>query len=233
MVLKCSLYDSTFYINLCNMLQILDEHYGSEGVARQGVELLLTTLSKMFGSLQAAYKGKLSWFLWENIYSLILNHDMNYKPFTLNIITCLRGLCNLNTYFSVYFAILERKLCFLIALLTSKLVYFKANFTWLKDGVFLDYYNLEKFLLHFGFFKYILVSPHFLIQNPRILQLLNLWHFAIEQVKLLESLLLVEQVSRHLKKIWKWYLLLSHLHAGWQKRKLLKRKLLLIWLLQK
>lgn len=48
------------------MLQVLDEQYGPSGVAQQGVELLLTTLSKMFGSLQVAYKGiYLSWLLWD------------------------------------------------------------------------------------------------------------------------------------------------------------------------
>ncbi|RVW90350.1 hypothetical protein CK203_045744 [Vitis vinifera] len=41
------------------MLQVLDEQYGPSGVAQQGVELLLTTLSKMFGSLQVAYKGQI------------------------------------------------------------------------------------------------------------------------------------------------------------------------------
>lgn len=54
---KHQLHDSTFFINLCDMLQVLDEQYGPSGVAQQGVELLLTTLSKMFGSLQVAYKG--------------------------------------------------------------------------------------------------------------------------------------------------------------------------------
>ncbi|KAJ9701035.1 hypothetical protein PVL29_006404 [Vitis rotundifolia] len=40
-------------------IKVLDEQYGPSGVAQQGVELLLTTLSKMFGSLQAAYKGQI------------------------------------------------------------------------------------------------------------------------------------------------------------------------------
>ncbi|RVW23116.1 hypothetical protein CK203_107485 [Vitis vinifera] len=58
-VQKHQLHDSTFFINLCDMLQVLDEQYGPSGVAQQGVELLLTTLSKMFGSLQVAYKGQI------------------------------------------------------------------------------------------------------------------------------------------------------------------------------
>lgn len=40
-------------------IKVLDEQYGPSGVAQQGVELLLTTLSKMFGSLQVAYKGQI------------------------------------------------------------------------------------------------------------------------------------------------------------------------------
>jgi hypothetical protein len=44
-------------------LQALQEHYGPEGAAQKGLELLITMLSKMFDSLQAAYKGSLFGFL--------------------------------------------------------------------------------------------------------------------------------------------------------------------------
>ncbi|KAK9287659.1 hypothetical protein L1049_016096 [Liquidambar formosana] len=40
-------------------IKALQEQYGSEGVAQQGVELFLTTISKIFDSLQAAYKGQI------------------------------------------------------------------------------------------------------------------------------------------------------------------------------
>ncbi len=40
-------------------IKVLVEQYGSGDVGQQGVELLLTTLSKMFGSLQVAYKGQI------------------------------------------------------------------------------------------------------------------------------------------------------------------------------
>lgn len=43
--------------------QALQEQYGSDDVAKNGVDLLLATLSKIFDSLQEAYKGQLSYFL--------------------------------------------------------------------------------------------------------------------------------------------------------------------------
>lgn len=54
---KHQLQDFYFFVTLNDMLQVLAEEYGSGGVAHQGVELLLTTLSKIFGSLQVAYEG--------------------------------------------------------------------------------------------------------------------------------------------------------------------------------
>ncbi|KAJ6713813.1 hypothetical protein OIU85_025439 [Salix viminalis] len=44
-------------------LKALGEQYGPECAAQKGLELLLVTLSKMFDSLQAAYKG---WFFWKS-----------------------------------------------------------------------------------------------------------------------------------------------------------------------
>ncbi|CAK7336253.1 unnamed protein product [Dovyalis caffra] len=40
-------------------LKALEEQYGPEGAVHKGLELLLTTLSKIFDSLQAAYKGQI------------------------------------------------------------------------------------------------------------------------------------------------------------------------------
>ncbi|KAL9349481.1 hypothetical protein Peur_056736 [Populus x canadensis] len=40
-------------------LKALQEHYGPEDAAQKGLELLITMLSKMFDSLQAAYKGQI------------------------------------------------------------------------------------------------------------------------------------------------------------------------------
>ncbi|KAJ7009968.1 hypothetical protein NC653_000626 [Populus alba x Populus x berolinensis] len=41
-------------------LKALGKQYGPEGAAQKGLELLLTTLSKMFDSLQTAYKGQIA-----------------------------------------------------------------------------------------------------------------------------------------------------------------------------
>lgn len=43
--------------------KVLQEQYGPEGIAQQGEELLLATLTKISSSLQHAYKGQLYWFL--------------------------------------------------------------------------------------------------------------------------------------------------------------------------
>ncbi|KAK1592520.1 hypothetical protein Q3G72_026282 [Acer saccharum] len=40
-------------------IEALQDQYGPEGVAQQGIELLLTTLSKLVDSLQTAYKGQI------------------------------------------------------------------------------------------------------------------------------------------------------------------------------
>ncbi|KAG5249751.1 TYPE MEMBRANE family protein [Salix suchowensis] len=40
-------------------LKVLQEHYGPESDAQKGLELLITMLSKIFDSLQAAYKGQI------------------------------------------------------------------------------------------------------------------------------------------------------------------------------
>ncbi|KAH7573059.1 hypothetical protein JRO89_XS03G0059800 [Xanthoceras sorbifolium] len=40
-------------------IKALQDQYGPEGVAQQGMELLLATLSKIFDSLQTAYKGRI------------------------------------------------------------------------------------------------------------------------------------------------------------------------------
>ncbi|KAK2643929.1 hypothetical protein Ddye_019124 [Dipteronia dyeriana] len=40
-------------------IEALQDQYGPEGVTQQGMELLLTTLSKLFDSLQTAYKGQI------------------------------------------------------------------------------------------------------------------------------------------------------------------------------
>ncbi|KAJ6307589.1 hypothetical protein OIU76_017395 [Salix suchowensis] len=47
-------------------LKALGEHYGPEGAAQKGLELLLITLSKMFDSLQAAYKGQIAGVIFLN-----------------------------------------------------------------------------------------------------------------------------------------------------------------------
>lgn len=41
------------------MLQVLQEQYEAESTAQHGVELLLVTLTKIFASLQEAYKGQI------------------------------------------------------------------------------------------------------------------------------------------------------------------------------
>lgn len=41
------------------MVQVLQEQYETESIAQHEVELLLTTLTKIFVSLQEAYKGQL------------------------------------------------------------------------------------------------------------------------------------------------------------------------------
>jgi hypothetical protein len=51
--------------------QALGEQYGPEGAKLKGLELLLTTLSKMFDSLHTAYKG---WF-----FGFLGNHQHNLK----------------------------------------------------------------------------------------------------------------------------------------------------------
>ncbi|XP_043720890.1 uncharacterized protein LOC122668377 [Telopea speciosissima] len=40
-------------------IKALQEHYGSDGITQQGMELIVTTLAKLFDSLQAAYKGQI------------------------------------------------------------------------------------------------------------------------------------------------------------------------------
>lgn len=40
--------------------QALQKQYGSEGISKDGMDLLLVTVSKMFTSLQEAYKGQFS-----------------------------------------------------------------------------------------------------------------------------------------------------------------------------
>ncbi|KAH7834874.1 hypothetical protein Vadar_020540 [Vaccinium darrowii] len=40
-------------------IKVLEEEYGTEGVAKQGVELLFTSISKIFDSLQSVYKGQI------------------------------------------------------------------------------------------------------------------------------------------------------------------------------
>lgn len=40
------------------MLQVLQEQGEAESIAQHGVELLLVSLTKIFGSLQEAYKGQ-------------------------------------------------------------------------------------------------------------------------------------------------------------------------------
>jgi len=40
-------------------VQVLQEQYEAEDIAQHGVELLLGTLTKIFGLLQEAYKGQL------------------------------------------------------------------------------------------------------------------------------------------------------------------------------
>ncbi|KAI5600743.1 hypothetical protein BDE02_01G045200 [Populus trichocarpa] len=47
-------------------LKALGEQYGPEGAAQKGLELLLTTLSKMFDSLQTAYKGQIAGVIFFN-----------------------------------------------------------------------------------------------------------------------------------------------------------------------
>ncbi|MCI23808.1 hypothetical protein A2U01_0044990, partial [Trifolium medium] len=41
------------------MMQVLQEQEEAEVIAQHGVELLLVTLTKIFGSLQEAYKGQI------------------------------------------------------------------------------------------------------------------------------------------------------------------------------
>lgn len=43
------------------LLQALQEEYGSKDVAQQGMELLLTTVSKAVENLQERYEGTLLW----------------------------------------------------------------------------------------------------------------------------------------------------------------------------
>lgn len=40
------------------MIQVLKEQDEAESIAQHGVELLLVTLTKIFGSLQETYKGQ-------------------------------------------------------------------------------------------------------------------------------------------------------------------------------
>ncbi|KAJ6428309.1 hypothetical protein OIU84_023684 [Salix udensis] len=47
-------------------LKALGEHYGPEGAAQKGLELLLITLSKMLDSIQAAYKGQIAGVIFLN-----------------------------------------------------------------------------------------------------------------------------------------------------------------------
>lgn len=39
------------------MLQVLKVQYGNDDIVQQGVELLVASLSKIYDTLQAAYKG--------------------------------------------------------------------------------------------------------------------------------------------------------------------------------
>lgn len=51
------------FTNLCFFImceQALQKQYGSEGISKDGMDLLLVTVSKMFTSLQEAYKGQFS-----------------------------------------------------------------------------------------------------------------------------------------------------------------------------
>ncbi|CAA2959827.1 uncharacterized protein LOC111369945 [Olea europaea var. sylvestris] len=40
-------------------IKVLQEHYGAEGIAENGLEVFVTSVSKIFDSLQAAYKGQI------------------------------------------------------------------------------------------------------------------------------------------------------------------------------
>lgn len=44
-------------IDLSDVSQALQEQYGTEGVAELGLELFVESISKMFDTLQEAYKG--------------------------------------------------------------------------------------------------------------------------------------------------------------------------------
>lgn len=49
----------TIEVSNLNASQALREHYGPGGVVEQGMDLFLTTLTKLFDSLQLAYRGQL------------------------------------------------------------------------------------------------------------------------------------------------------------------------------
>lgn len=61
-------------IYLCYASQVLQEHYGAEGIAENGLELFVTSVSKIFDSLQAAYKG------------MMVSSDHNYQTFSTLIV---------------------------------------------------------------------------------------------------------------------------------------------------
>ncbi|XP_027364717.1 uncharacterized protein LOC113871814 [Abrus precatorius] len=56
-------------IGCFNGIKVLQEEYEDESIAQHGVELLLATLKKIFGSLQEAYKGQ--------IVGIIYSHSTN------------------------------------------------------------------------------------------------------------------------------------------------------------
>lgn len=45
-------------VTCITMVQVLQEQYGADSVAQHGIALLLATLTRLFGSLQEAYKGQ-------------------------------------------------------------------------------------------------------------------------------------------------------------------------------
>ena len=52
------LYTWILIVLLTNMVQVLQDQYETESIAQHGVELLYATMTKIFSSLQEAYKGQ-------------------------------------------------------------------------------------------------------------------------------------------------------------------------------
>lgn len=86
-------------IYLCYASQVLQEHYGAEGIAENGLEVFVTSVSKIFDSLQAAYKG------------LMVSSDHNY----ITIFSCFNCTFSTLIFHFSFLSLSQRLYCIFVA----------------------------------------------------------------------------------------------------------------------